>query len=375
MKRLLPIFLMALLVGACGSATPSESPSITPSESPVAEVTPSPSALPSETPGAAPGFTGIALTTPLNLTSGLRDMQFSGRLTPEIAADSERIYFVASTSAPLTKGKHRGASKYGTYRVFAYDPATNTLSYLESVVDPSSLYPAVIRDGSGDYATTSAASGFCADGSGDYRNYDSNETDYFYSAGVLTAYLVIEDGEYASDFDYEAPLDCEPRWAGYESGPRDDLYKKGHPAAVCPPDAPGCDLGDRQSKSSLFAMTYGPYDQANSGRAAGPIVIYANGLAGGTEIELAPDPDELRYYDQATKVTGSILLDGAPLSGWATDAYLLGGQYYLLVQPYEGVDFDWMVSGNSRIWLEGPWQLVRIDPANPGVAIPVTTLH
>ena len=39
MKRLLPIFLMALLVGACGSATPSESPA---SESPVAEVTPTP---------------------------------------------------------------------------------------------------------------------------------------------------------------------------------------------------------------------------------------------------------------------------------------------------------------------------------------------
>ena len=42
MKRLLPIFLMALLVGACSAATPSESPSITPSESPVAEVTPTP---------------------------------------------------------------------------------------------------------------------------------------------------------------------------------------------------------------------------------------------------------------------------------------------------------------------------------------------
>ena len=39
MKRLLPIFLMALVVGACGAATPSESPA---SESPVAEVTPTP---------------------------------------------------------------------------------------------------------------------------------------------------------------------------------------------------------------------------------------------------------------------------------------------------------------------------------------------
>lgn len=45
MKRLLPIFLMALLVGACGSATPvtespaTESPA---TESPVAEVTPNP---------------------------------------------------------------------------------------------------------------------------------------------------------------------------------------------------------------------------------------------------------------------------------------------------------------------------------------------
>lgn len=34
MKRLLPIFLMALLVGACSATTPSESPSATPSESP-----------------------------------------------------------------------------------------------------------------------------------------------------------------------------------------------------------------------------------------------------------------------------------------------------------------------------------------------------
>ena len=39
MKRLLPILLMALLVGACSAATPSESPA---SESPVAEVTPTP---------------------------------------------------------------------------------------------------------------------------------------------------------------------------------------------------------------------------------------------------------------------------------------------------------------------------------------------
>ena len=374
MKRLLPIFLMALLVGACSAATPSESP--------VAEVTPTPT--PSEVPVASPepistaiGFTEIALTTSLNLTSGFRDMQFEGRFAPEIAADSERIYFVASTSAPLTKGKHKRASRYGTYRVFAYTPATGALSYLESVIDPSSLYPAVIRDGLGDDATTSAASGFCADGSGDYRNYDSNETDYFYSAGVLTAYLVKEDGEYASDFDYEAPLNCEPRWAGNERGPWNDLYKKGHPAAVCPPDAPGCDLSDRQSKSELFAMSYGPYDQVNSGRAAGPIAIYASGVNydRNGEIGLPLDPDELRYYDQTTKVTGSILLDGSPLSGWATDAYLLGGQYYLLVQPYEGVDSDSKVLGRMYIWLEGPWQLVRIDPANPGIAIPVTTLH
>lgn len=42
MKRLLPIFLMALVVGACGAATPSESPV---SESPVAEVTPTPCAV------------------------------------------------------------------------------------------------------------------------------------------------------------------------------------------------------------------------------------------------------------------------------------------------------------------------------------------
>lgn len=46
MKRLLPILLMALLVGACGTATPSESPSTAPSESPVAEVTPSPDPSP-----------------------------------------------------------------------------------------------------------------------------------------------------------------------------------------------------------------------------------------------------------------------------------------------------------------------------------------
>ena len=44
MKRLLPIFLMALLVGACGSTTPAtESPA---TESPVAEVTPSPDPSP-----------------------------------------------------------------------------------------------------------------------------------------------------------------------------------------------------------------------------------------------------------------------------------------------------------------------------------------
>jgi hypothetical protein len=43
MKRLLPVLLMALLVGACGGSTPdTESPATSPSESPVAEVTQSP---------------------------------------------------------------------------------------------------------------------------------------------------------------------------------------------------------------------------------------------------------------------------------------------------------------------------------------------
>ena len=389
MKRLLPLLLMALLVGACGSTPATESPSVSPSASPVAEVSPTPSPLPSETPEPViepvvteVAFADIAISTPLNMTSGLRDLMFDSRFIPFFAADADRLYFAASTRAPLTKGNDKGASKAGTYRIFSYSPSTNALSFIESIADPSDLYPAVTLDDPTDSSsTTSAASGFCTESTGDYRTAESGVevafVEYYYSNGTLKAYTYILDEDGDKSGTHEPPLNCEYRWAGDvgESGPWDDFYKKGHPAAVCPPDAPDCNLSDRQSKRSLYAMTYGPYDQVNSGRAAGTIAIYANGLSYLEGTEAPPDPDELRYYDQGTGVTGSILLDGQPLSGWATDAYLLGGQYYLLVQPYEGVKFDGKLSGSSRYWAEGPWVLVRIDPANPGVATAITVTH
>ena len=80
MKRLLPLLLMALLVGACGGSTPaSESPSISPSASPIAEVTPTP-ALPTPAPtavlpldavGCAPGAPELAALLPTTDQGGL----------------------------------------------------------------------------------------------------------------------------------------------------------------------------------------------------------------------------------------------------------------------------------------------------------------
>ena len=409
MKRLLPIFLMALLVGACGAATPSESPSITPSESPVAEVTPTPTPTPTPAPVAPAGlFTGA--TSPVELTAfdlatpvfidtwwaESCEMFCSGK-TPEIASDGTLLYFAGSTGTPVTDENdadyNYGLPPAASYRLFVYDPTDGSVRSAAIGKTPFGLGTPIIP-GADENSRPTFLAGACLSDAGkgvnssefyritdeilmeEVKKWPFTTSAYFNgqsgALGVSCAHYNSPSSYFATIVDGSPYLDdaipctltfrCDrERSAAMYPGAWTDLYQKGHPAPVCPPEEPKCKLSDRINKKSLTGEAYGPVGLYET--ALPTIAFYATrpSYDGGGDGVLPLD--ELRYYDQASGKTGSVLLEGKPLFAM-TSALFIGGQVYMAVTYRDFTDEGSETRDFST--------LVRIDPANPGVATAIT---
>ncbi len=398
MKRLLPLLVMALLVGACSSPTPSETPA---TESPVVEVSPTPTGEP----------IAVADGTPIFLASWWSDSSWdeygSRGYLPEVVSDGQLLYFLGSLAAPTANESIPDAS---TYRLFVYDPSNGTM--VSTQVDTKILFglgTPTVSDG----AVTTATKGACVtaiepsdaesfydyvEGLQDkigyssqfgplpetllgYRDGQVGPSDAFctvYSEGYNTRLAWTGDSDvqgerlfWLIDYDAETAEGGVLRYRPYlpPAGAWDDLRSTANrPTVACPPDETSCKKSDRLGENGILsASIYGPISVAGDATASS-IAIYAqqplysdDAVAGG------PLPlDELRYYDQATGTTGSILLNGKPLAGRAGMAFLIGGAIYLWAEPY--VSNDGRFPGS----IVPAAVLVRIDPANPGVATAIT---
>lgn len=330
----LAILLLAATVAACGTPAPSvaPSPSATPSLAPSPSVTPAP--FGPEMPfAAAPGELPI-----LDLI-GVAGGPFGFPSIP-LLPSADRLYFLAS-SAEVDEGA--ATAPFSSFVLISYHPATGRFAVVPTPVRPVELR--LIEDGALGFVDEEA-------------NPEARRYRYLPGTSIerLPAIDPIGPPDAFDEAGVRGVIDTLPDWTN-------------EPAPDCPTISPDCDRSTRE-------------------------LIPAGGLVDADhEIRLftsrtgcpAIDPfcipghfEELRALADGTRV--EVRLDGRPVALRGFEGVALGGKIYALVSvvdPTTGVPAPDAESAEGsgevfgRTTVNGV-VIVVIDPANPGVAVPLT---